>query len=159
MGDKNEIPFDLKNDIKLAFELFKDENNKINKLKLRTLLFSFIMFESSAADINKYIEDKITPTQQSFDLDDVYDLVKDKLKEAKTKEANELLTFINGIDSAGKVKESDLIKAFQKHKIDINNEEIKEMFYYMNDNNENINKDKKDLTVSTNKFKYFYINC
>ena len=57
------------------------------------------------------------------------------------------------------VKESDLIKAFQKHKIDINNEEIKEMFYYMNDNNENINKDKKDLTVPTNKFKDFYINC
>ena len=159
MGDKNEIPFDLKNDIKIAFELFKDENNKINKLKLRTLLFSFIMFESSAADINKYIEDKTTPTQQSFDLDDVYDLVKDKLKEAKTKEANELLTFINGNDSAEKVKESDLIKAFQKHKIDINSEEIKEMFYYMNDNNENINKDKKDLTVPTNKFKDFYINC
>ena len=158
MVDKNEIPFDLKNDIKIAFELFKDENNKINKLKLRTLLFSFIMFESSAADINKYIEDKTTPTQQSFDLDDVYDLVKDKLKEAKTKEANELLTFINGNDSAEKVKESDLIKAFQKHKIDINNEEIKEMFYYMNDNNENINKDKKDLTVPTNKFKDFYIN-
>ena len=52
MGDKDEIPFDLKNDIKIAYNLFKNENNKITKLKLRTLLFSFIMFESSAGDIN-----------------------------------------------------------------------------------------------------------
>ena len=158
MGDKDEIPFDLKNDIKIAFEIFKNENNKINKLKLRTLLFSFIMFESSAGDINKYIEDKISPTQQTFDLDDVYDLVNDKLKEAKIKEANELLNSINGSDNAENVKESDLNKAFKKHKIDISDEEIKEMFYYMNQNNENINLDKKDLTVSTDKFKNFYIN-
>ena len=158
MGDKDEIPFDLKNDIKIAFEIFKNENNKINKLKLRTLLFSFIMFESSAGDINKYIEDKISPTQQTFDLDDVYDLVNDKLKEAKIKEANELYNSINGSDNAENVKESDLNKAFKKHKIDISDEEIKEMFYYMNQNNENINLDKKDLTVSTDKFKNFYIN-
>lgn len=52
MGDKDEIPFDLKKDIKIAYDLFKNENNKITKLKLRTLLFSFIMFESSAGDIN-----------------------------------------------------------------------------------------------------------
>ena len=158
MGDKDEIPFDLKNDIKIAFEIFKNENNKINKLKLRTLLFSFIMFESSAGDINKYIEDKTSPTQQTFDLDDVYDLVKDKLKEAKAKEANELLNSINGNDNAENVKESDLNKAFKKHKIDISDEEIKEMFYYMNQNNENINSEKKDLTVSIDKFKNFYIN-
>ena len=158
MGDKDEIPFDLKNDIKIAFEIFKNENNKINKLKLRTLLFSFIMFESSAGDINKYIEDKISPTQQTFDLDDVYDLVNDKLKEAKIKEANELLNSINGSDNAENVKESDLNKAFKKHKIDISDEEIKEMFYYMNQNSENINLEKKDLTVSTDKFKNFYIN-
>ena len=41
MTDKDEIPFELKNDIKIAFDLFKNENNKITKLKLRTLLFSF----------------------------------------------------------------------------------------------------------------------
>ena len=158
MGDKDEIPFDLKNDIKIAFEIFKNENNKINKLKLRTLLFSFIMFESSAGDINKYIEDKTSPTQLTFDLDDVYDLVKDKLKEAKAKEANELLNSINGSDNAENVKESDLNKAFKKHKIDISDEEIKEMFYYMNQNNENTNSEKKDLTVSIDKFKNFYIN-
>ena len=154
MGDKDEIPFDIKNDIKISFDLFKNENNKISKLKLRTLLFSFIMFESNAGDINKYIEDKISPTQQFFDLDDVYDLVKEKLKEAKNKEANELLNFIN--DNAEFVKESDLSKAFQKHKIDISDKEIKEIFWYMNDKNENSSPDKKELIVTNEKFRNFY---
>ena len=54
MAEKDEIPFELKNDIKIAFDLFKNENNKITKLKLRTLLFSFIMFRSSAGEINRY---------------------------------------------------------------------------------------------------------
>ncbi len=156
MGERDEIPFDIKNDIKISFDLFKNENNKITKLKLRTLLFSFIMFESNAGDINKYIEDKISPTQQFFDLDDVYDLVKEKMREAKYKEANELLNFIN--DNAETVKESDLSKAFQKHKIDISNKEIKEMFWYMNDKNNNISQDKKELSVTSEKFKNFYMD-
>ena len=157
MGEKDEISFDLKNDIKIAFDLFKNENNKISKLKLRTLLFSFIMFESSAGDINKYIEDKTSPTQQFFDLDEVYDLVKEKLKEAKAKEANELINFVNE-KNADIIKESDLAKAFQKHKIDINDKEIKEMFFYMNQNDENINMEKKELSISNEKFKNFYID-
>ena len=157
MGEKDEISFDLKNDIKIAFDLFKNENNKISKLKLRTLLFSFIMFESSAGDINKYIEDKISPTQQFFDLDEVYDLVKEKLKEAKAKEANELINFVNE-KNADMIKESDLAKAFQKHKIDINDKEIKEMFFYMNQNDENMNNEKKELSISNEKFKNFYID-
>ena len=157
MGDKDEIPFDLKNDIKIAYDLFKNENNKITKLKLRTLLFSFIMFESSAGDINKYIEEKISPTQQLFDLDDVYDLVKEKLKEAKTKEANELLNFVADKDSPDIIKESDLIKAFQKHKIDTNNSEIKEMLMYINQK-ESMNMDRKELSVSSENFKNFYID-
>ena len=157
MGDKDEIPFDLKNDIKIAYDLFKNENNKITKLKLRTLLFSFIMFESSAGDINKYIEEKISPTQQLFDLDDVYDLVKEKLKEAKTKEANELLNFVADKDLPDIIKESDLIKAFQKHKIDTNNSEIKEMLMYINQQ-ESMNMDRKELSVSSENFKNFYID-
>ena len=118
------------------------------------------MFKSSAGDINKYIEDKTSPTQQLFDLDDVYDLIKQKLREAKMKEANELLNFVNGNNSSDIIKESDLSKAFQKYKIDISDKEVKEMFMYMNDDYENDinNSDKKDLTVSTEKFKYFYID-
>ena len=158
LGDKDEIPFDLKNDIKIGFDIFKNENNKINKLKLRTLLFSFIMFESSAGDINKYIEEKISPTQDLFDIDEVYELVKDKLKEAKLKEANELLNYVISNDSEV-VKESDLSKAIQKHKIDISPKEIKEMFLYMDQSDENVNNfDKKELSVSIDKFKEFYID-
>ena len=158
MGDKDEIPFDLKNDIKIGFDIFKNENNKINKLKLRTLLFSFIMFESSAGDINKYIEEKISPTRDLFDINDVYELVKDKLKEAKLKEANELLNYVISNDSEV-VKESDLSKAIQKHKIDISPQEIKEMFLYMDQNDENVNNfDKKELSVNIDKFKEFYID-
>ena len=159
MGEKEEIPFDLKNDVKIAFDLFKNENNKLNKLKLRTLLFSFIMFESSAGDINKFIEEKLSPDQELFDLDDVYELVKEKLKEAKLKEAHELLTFISVNENAEYVKESDLAKAFQKHKIDISDKEIKEMFSYMNQRSDNSShQDRRELTVSTEKFKNFYID-
>ena len=76
------------------------------------------------------------------------------------KEANELLNFVNGNNSSDIIKESDLSKAFQKYKIDISDKEVKEMFMYMNDDYENDinNSDKKDLTVSTEKFKYFYID-
>ena len=35
MGDKDELPFDLKNDIKIAFDIFKNENNKVNKIKAK----------------------------------------------------------------------------------------------------------------------------
>ena len=43
MAEENEMPLDIKNDIQLAFNLYKNENNKINKLKLRTIIFSFVM--------------------------------------------------------------------------------------------------------------------
>ena len=42
MGDKDEIPFDLKKDIKIAYDLFKNENNKINKLKLKHYYFHLL---------------------------------------------------------------------------------------------------------------------
>ena len=158
MVDIDEMPFDLKNDIKIAFDIFKNENNKINKLKLRTLLFSFIMFKSTAGDINKYIEEKTSPTQNLFNLDEVYYLIQGKIHEAKLKEANELINFVNGNDKADTVYESNLSKAFQKHKIDISDDEIKEMILYMNQEEvEDINNpDKNDYCVSTEKFKNFY---
>ena len=160
MNEKGEISFDLKNDIKIAFDLFKNENNKITKLKLRTLLFSFIMFESSAGDINRYIEEKTSPDQDLFDLDDVNDLIKEKIKDAKIKEANELTTSIVGADNAEIIKQSQLEKAFQKHNIDINSKDLKEMFYYMNENEDINNKgnNEKELTINIDKFKNFYIN-
>ena len=160
MTDKDEIPFELKNDIKIAYNLFKNESNKITKLKLRTLLFSFIMFKSSAGEINKYIEDTISPSQELFDLDELYLLIKLKLKEAKEKEADELIYAINGNETSEIVKESDFLKILQKHKIDMNEKDVKEMFQYMNDDiSEDINNaNKKECTISTEKLKNFYFN-
>ena len=161
MTDKDEIPFELKNDIKIAYDLFKNESNKITKLKLRTLLFSFIMFKSSAGEINKYIEDTISPSQELFDLDELYLLIKLKLKEAKEKEADELIYAINGNETSEIVKESDFLKILQKHKIDMNEKDVKEMFQYMNDDiNEEINNNtnKKESTITTEKLKNFYFN-
>ena len=161
MTDKDEITFELKNDIKIAYDLFKNESNKITKLKLRTLLFSFIMFKSSAGEINKYIEDTISPSQELFDLDELYLLIKLKLKEAKEKEADELIYAINGNETSEIVKESDFLKILQKHKIDMNEKDVKEMFQYMNDDiNEEINNNtnKKESTITTEKLKNFYFN-
>ena len=161
MTDKDEISFELKNDIKIAYNLFKNESNKITKLKLRTLLFSFIMFKSSAGEINKYIEDTISPSQELFDLDELYLLIKLKLKEAKEKEADELIYAINGNETSEIVKESDFLKTLQKHKIDMNEKDVKEMFQYMNDDiNEEINNNtnKKESTITTEKLKNFYFN-
>ena len=147
MTDKDEIPFELKNDIKIAFDLFKNENNKITKLKLRTLLFSFIMFKSSASEINKYIEDTLSPKQELFDLDDLNLLIKLKLKEAKFKEANELIYAISGNENSDIVKESDFLRVLQKHKIDMNEKEVKEMFQYINGEEEFNKSSKKESTV------------
>ena len=160
MNEKDEIPFELKNDIKIAFDLFKSESNKITKLKLRTLLFCFIMFKSSAAEINRYIEETISPTQEFFNFDEFSLLIKLKLKEAKLKEANELLYAINGNETSEMVKESDFLKLLQKHKIDMNEKDVKEMFQYMNDDiSEDINNaNKKECTISTEKLKNFYFN-
>ena len=135
MGDKDEIPFELKNDIKIAFDLFKNENNKITKLKLRTLLFSFIMFKSSAGEINRYIEEKISPTQEFFNLEELNFLIESKLKEAKMKEANELIYAINGNESSEIIKELNKKKYILSSitKIKMNSQKAKilsELFKY-----------------------------
>ena len=158
MTNKDDIPFELKNDIKIAFDIFKNENNKINKLKLRTILFSFIMFKSSAGEINRYIEETISPTQEFFDLEELSLLIRLKLKEAKLKEANELLYAINGNETSEVVKESDFLKTLEKHKIDMNEKDVKEMFQYINDDKDSNNTTKKEGTVSTEKLKNFYFN-
>ena len=160
MTDKDEIPFELKSDIKIAFDLFKNETNKINKLKLRTLLFSFIMFKCTAGEINRYIEETISPTQEFFTLEELYLLIRLKLTEAKLNEANELIYSINGNDTSEVVKQSDFLKALQRHKIDMNETEVNEMFQYINGNidEENNSSNKKQNTVSTENLKNFYFN-
>ena len=72
MSDDTEIPLDIKNDIRLAFNLYKNENNKINKLKLRTLLSSFIRYKYSASDINQFIESRTLKEKELYSFDDFF---------------------------------------------------------------------------------------
>src|SRR5688500_7419273 len=61
----DEMSEDLKNDLLLAYNLYKNDEGKINKLKLRTLLFSFAMYKSSPKDINDFISEYY-PKQDEF---------------------------------------------------------------------------------------------
>ena len=94
MSEENEIPLDIKNDIQLAFNLYKNEKNKINKLKLRTILFSFVMYKYSASEINEFIESRTLKEKEFYSFDDVCDLVKEKLLESKERESDELFNYI-----------------------------------------------------------------
>ena len=78
MSEVIELPIDVKNDLQLAFNLYKNENNKINKLKLRTILFSFVMYKGSSSEINEFIETKTLKEKEYYTFDDVCDLVKEK---------------------------------------------------------------------------------
>lgn len=73
-----EISEDLKNDLLVAFNLYKNEEGLISKLKLRTLLFSFAMYKSSPKDINDYISEYF-PKQEEFTFDNLMKLVFNKL--------------------------------------------------------------------------------
>ena len=117
------------------------------------------MFRSSAGEINRYIEETISPTQEFFNFDEFSLLIKLKLKEAKLKEANELLYAINGNDTSEIVKESDFLKLLQKHKIDMNENDVKEMFQFINgDEGDNKNSGKKEGTISSENFRNFYFD-
>ena len=162
MSDDSEIPLDIKNDIQLAFNLYKNENNKINKLKLRTILFSFVMYKFSASDINEFIETRTLKEKELYTFDDLCDLVKEKLLESKERDADELYNYIinrndikkdknkngkdtnsnNKTENVRSITKNGLINAFKSATIDINIDEkdIDKMLEYMkrkqNDENE-----------------------
>ena len=154
MSDDIEIPLDIKNDIELAFNLYKNENNKINKLKLRTILFSFVMYKFSASDINDFIESRTLKEKELYSFDDLCDLVKEKLLESKERDADELYNYIlnrndikkdknkntnkdlnsnNKTENARCLTKNGLINAFKSATIDINIDEkdIDKMLEYM----------------------------
>ena len=168
MAEDNEIPLDIKNDIELAFNLYKNENNKINKLKLRTILFSFVMYKYSASDINEFIESRTLKDKELYTFDDVCDLVKEKMMDSKERESDELFNYIvnNKKDKAeiNKMNKKQLEKAFNENDISIEEDELDKMIEYMqkkeNDEEEedvNQNKDKKPDEVERNDFKKFFI--
>ena len=171
MSDENEIPPDLLNDIRLTFDLYKNEKEKISKLKLRTLLFSFCMYKSSASDINEYIESETDPDKEEFDFDIVCILVNQKLKSAKNKDADEIFNYMiankSDKNDTDNLKSEDFSKAFKKYGIDASDAEIREMMKYMTSNKkkdedseqeEEEEENEEDIPEKINKvqFKKFY---
>ena len=143
--EQREMSIDIKNDILLAFNLYKNENDKINKLKLRTLLFSFVMYKNSAEEINKYIENQTKIDQEEFDFDEVCEMVNLKLKASKEKEADEVFNYICEKNDNHFLKENDFVRAFKNNEIDISLKEIKEMMKFIaNNKNENEEDEKKE---------------
>ena len=171
MSEQKEIPLDIKNDIKLAFDLYKNENNKINKLKLRTLLFSFIMYKSSPSDINEYIDSKLSNEKELYSFDDVCDLINEKLEESKENDADELYDYIvNSKNDSSKISKNQIKNAFESCKINLDEKEIDKMIYYIknkkmkgeeeNDGNEELKKKKsgkKNIGITRDEFKEFYV--
>ena len=171
-AEETEIPLDIKNDIKLAFNLYKNENNKINKLKLRTILFSFVMYKYSASDINAFIESRTLKEKEFYTFDDVCDLVKEKLMESKERESDELFNYIvsNKKDKTeiNKMNKRQLMEAFKENEINIEESELDKMLDYMQkkeieeeeeeDDEENKDKKSKKLgEVGRGEFKKFFI--
>ena len=170
MSEENEIPLDIKNDIQLAFNLYKNEKNKINKLKLRTILFSFVMYKYSSSEINEFIESRTLKEKEFYSFDDVCDLVKEKLLESKERESDELFNYIvnNKKDKTeiNKMNKAQLMNAFKENEINIEENELDKMFEYIQrkdneEEEENVeveekkSNEKKD--VGRNGFKKFYI--
>ena len=177
MSEETDIPLDIKNDIELAFNLYKNENNKINKLKLRTILFSFIMYKYSASDINEFIETRTLKEKELYTFDDVCDLVKEKLNESKERDSDELFNYIVNNKEKNKMTKKQLVEAFKGNDIDVDEKEIDKMLDYMRrkklEEEEDTEKEKekeeekesennkketlsKDL-ITRNQFKQFYV--
>ena len=124
MSEETDIPLDIKNDIKLAFNIYKNENNKINKLKLRTILFSFIMYKYSASDINEFIESRTLKEKELYTFDDVCDLVKEKLNESKERDSDELFNYIINSKDKNKMTKKQLVDAFKGNDIDVDENKL-----------------------------------
>ena len=145
-------------------------NNKINKLKLRTLLFSFIMYKYSASDINQFIESRTFKEKELYSFDDVCDLIKEKLIESKERDSDELFNYIvNNKNENSKMSKAQLQEAFKSNDIDVDEKEIDKMMEYMkkkqfeeseeNENPEDEEKKKATLSkdITRNQFKQFYV--
>ena len=172
MSENKELPIDVKGDLQLAFNLYKNENNKINKLKLRTILFSFVMYKYSSSEINEFIESRSSNDKEYFTFDDVCDLVKEKLTDSKSRESDELFDYIvnnkNNKSEINKMTKKQLMTAFEENEIHIEQNEMDEMLEYMNkdeayeeeeenEEDEDNVKNKKFNEVGRLEFKKFFV--
>ena len=182
----SEMPLDLKTDLKLAFDFMKSDKNTINKLKLRTLIFSFIMYKYSAKEINEYIEDEmkelgIPADQENFTFDELCAIISDRLEEARENESDELFNYISSKKNyVDKITKRELENIYDNYKLGVDREDLEKMMNYMVSNDEtesnndellledneedeeenkiqeNIKKKKKINSVTREQFKRFY---
>lgn len=129
-SSNDEIDQELKNDLQLAFNLYKNDENKINKLKLRTILFSFVWYKSSAKNINEFISE-IFPNKEEYTFENLVKLVNKRIKLSKEKEADDLFNYINGGKGTNSISETDIFNAFQNNQLDISEREAREMISFM----------------------------
>ena len=138
----SEMPLDIKTDLKIAFDFMKSEKNTINKLKLRTLIFSFVMYKYSAKEINEYIEDQMKELgmpedQENFTFDELCTIISDRLEDARERESDELFNYIaskkNHVD---KITKRELENIFDTYKLGVDKEDLEKMMNYMANNDE-----------------------
>ncbi len=149
----DEISDDLKNDLLLAFNLYKNEENKINKLKLRTILFSFAMYKASPKLVNEFISE-VFPKQEEFTFDELLRLISYKVKNIKEIESESLFNNINFGKTQNHLTKREFINAFEANMIDISEKEINEMIQFMSTSSE-INPD--EISITKEEFKKFLL--
>ena len=153
---QEEMPLDIKTDIKIAFDFMKGEKNTINKLKLRTLLFSFAMYKYSAKDINEYIDEPLLEmgmdqNKENFTFDEVCDLINQRLDNARERESDELFDYIsNRKIHQDKITKKELENIFQNYKLGVDAEDLNKMLSYMTDNNDEDTEKNDELLFEEN---------
>ena len=181
----SEMPLDIKTDLKIAFDFMKSEKNTINKLKLRTLIFSFVMYKYSAKEINEYIEEQMkelgmSDEQENFTFEELCAIISPRLDEAKERESDELFNYISSKKNyVNKISKKELENIFSNYKLGIEEEDLNKMINYMVSNDEfgqnneqlseeneedeeeikieeSIKKKKKINSVTREQFKKFY---
>ncbi len=181
----SEMPLDVKTDLKIAFDFMKNETNTINRLKLRTLVFSFVMYKYSAKEINEYIEEQMkelgmSDEQENFTFEELCAIISPRLDEAKERESDELFNYISSKKNyVNKISKKELENIFSNYKLGIEEEDLNKMINYMVSNDEfgqnneqlseeneedeeeikieeSIKKKKKINSVTREQFKKFY---
>ena len=133
----SEMPLDVKTDLKIAFDFMKNETNTINRLKLRTLVFSFVMYKYSAKEINEYIEEQMkelgmSDEQENFTFEELCAIISPRLDEAKERESDELFNYISSKKNyVNKISKKELENIFNNYKLGIEQEDLNKMINYM----------------------------
>ena len=165
----SEMPLDIKTDLKIAFDFMKNETNTINRLKLRTLVFSFVMYKYSAKEINEYIEEQMkdlgmSDDQENFTFEELCAIISPRLEEAKERESDELFNYISSKKNyVNKISKKELENIFSNYKLGIEQEDLNKMINYMvstdevGQNNELLSEeneeDEEEIKIEENKKK------